>query len=158
MAVESSMKAYDPANVVLNLGGLTPYGYAPDTMINISKTENLVMPQQGILGSTVISRTHNTLGTLTMSLQQVSDFNKVLGAWEQSRDLGVNPVFFFPVIFKDPSSGLGISTYGWVETQPDYTNATESGTLDWVIGLQDARLKPFSEIDSIQQIQEAVTQ
>ena len=144
MALENFIpRSYDPARAVLTLGGVLPYGYAPDTMITIAKSEHMTTPQQGILGSVVLSKTHNTLGTLTISLQQVSPFNQVLSGFNYTNKT-INEAYsgFFPVGFYDPNSGLGLACSGWIQTQPDYANAQESGTLEWVIGLHDATLFP----------------
>ena len=136
--------AFDPRHVECLIGGVEPYDFAEDTKIVINKAEDLIIPKSGVDGSTAFSVNTNTLGTCTLSLMNTSKFNQTLMIWlAELTKLEADLVYFFPFYLKDPSNGLGIETYGWVQTQPDFTVGTEVGQLDWVIGLADARYKMF---------------
>ncbi len=131
--------SFDPKKVICTLGLQTVTGFAPDTKLVISRSNNVTTKTEGVDGDLSINIDSRFSGTLSISLLHNASFNKVLSAWVFQ--LGVTGIPFFPVEVEDPS-GLNISTVGWIEVQPDYTVAQETGTLEWVIGLQDARLLP----------------
>jgi len=133
------LAAYDPKKVICTLGLQTVTGFAPDTKLVISRSNNVSTKTEGVDGDLSINIDSRFSGTLSVSLLHNASFNKVLAAWVFQ--LGVTGYPFFPVEVEDPS-GMSISTVGCVEVQTDYTTAQETGTLEWVIGLQDARLKP----------------
>jgi len=131
-------KDYDPSEVKLILGGYSPFGFAPDTKIVVSKAEDLILPVQGTDGDTSIARNRNTLGTMTISLQNTSPSNGILASMDLvARTTGSS---VFPVIMEDPTGMALISTFGWIQTQPDYSVAQTVGQMDWVIGIADATL------------------
>lgn len=136
--------AFDPRQVECLIGGVEPYDFAPDTKMVINKTEDLIIPQSGVDGAAAFSINTNTLGTITLSLKNTSKFNETLMIWlAELTKLEADLVYFFPFYLRDPSSGIGIETYGWVQSQPDFTLGNEVGQLDWVIGLSDCRFKMF---------------
>ena len=154
MAIQNPIPtAYDPRNIEFLIGLIEPYDFAPDTKIVINKTEDLVIPQAGVNGTVAFSINTNTLGTATLSLKNTSKFNQNLMLWAANLtqfDIGLVPFFSFQL--KDPSSQLGIETYGWIQSQPDWTIGSEIGQLDWVIGLADARYKMFQGQSAVEPI------
>lgn len=136
----AEQKAYDPSKTTLILGALSPTGYAPDTKIVISRTNGLATPTVGVDNDLVVNINPQTQGTLTLSLMHTSSFNAVIYSWLQLVRQTGNP--YLPVSFVDPS-GQKIDTVGWFETQGDYTNAQETSTIEWTIGLADATLRPY---------------
>ena len=40
----TGVMAYDPSNITLSLGGWQPYGFASDTKIVISKSNDIINP------------------------------------------------------------------------------------------------------------------
>jgi hypothetical protein len=141
MATNTIPKVYDPKSTVVLIGQVEPTQYAPNTKLVISRSESISTPQAGVNGSVAIAINANTLGTLTLSLKNVSDFNTTLMVWMQIYENEDNYDYFFPVYIYDSACGMGIECYGWVEEQPDFTLGQEIGQMDWVIGLSDARVK-----------------
>jgi len=131
-------KDYDPSEVKLILGGYSPVGFAPDTKIVISKAEDLILPVQGTDGDTSIARNRNTLGTITISLQSTSPSCGILAAMDLTARTTGSSVF--PVIMEDPTGMALISTFGWIQSQGDYTVGKEVSMIDYVIGVADATL------------------
>lgn len=131
---------FSPCNVILTLGGEIAYGFAPDTKIVVSKAEDLILPKMGVDGDLSLAKNCNTLGTMTVSLQNTSKFNNILYSWaiQAAQNSGVAS---FPVSMVDPSGASLVTTVGWIQTQPDYSVSQEVGQMDWVIGLMDARLQ-----------------
>lgn len=137
----AEQKAYDPSKSTLVMGAMTPTGYAPETKIVISRANEIATETVGVDNDLVVNINPQTQGSLTMSLMHTSSFNAVIYAWlQQVRQTG-NP--YFPVSFTDPS-GMKIDTVGWFKTQGDYSNAQETSTIEWTIGLADATLRPYS--------------
>lgn len=133
----TGVMAYDPSNIVLSLGGWEPYGFAADTKITITKSNDIINPYGGVDGDTSLALSRNRMGTMTISLQRTSDANEILSTYVQTmystREVAFN------VYLEDPR-GYYISTIGWIQSQPDDTMGDTITTNDWVIGLKDASL------------------
>ena len=129
--------AYDPSQVILSLGGWEPWGFASDTKIVISKSNDIINPYSGTDGDVSLALSRNRLGTLTMSLQRTSPANEVLSAYTQT--MYSTRQVAFSVYLEDPR-GYYISTIGWIQSQPDDTIGETIQENQWVIGLKDASL------------------
>lgn len=153
-------KAYDPAQVNVTLGTVEPFDFAPDTKLVFSKTSDLILPQVGVDGAVAVAINHDNLGTLTLSLKNTSEFNKTLMQWTTAvraqSSLTSTSTPFFPVLVKDPASNIKLDTFGWIQSQPDWTVGTEVGQLDWVIGLVDINFKVISGQSAIEAITAAL--
>lgn len=133
----TGLMAYDPSEVILSLGGWEPWGFASDTKIVISKTNDIINPYAGTDGDVSLALSRNRLGTLTMSLQRTSPANEVLAAYAQT--MYSTRQVAFPVYLEDPR-GYYITTIGWIQSQPDDTIGDTIQENQWVIGLKDASL------------------
>ena len=133
----TGVMAYDPSQVILSLGGWEPWGFAADTKIVISKTNDIINPYSGTDGDVSLALSRNRLGTLTMSLQRTSPANEVLSAYAQT--MYSTRQVAFPVYLEDPR-GYYITTIGWIQSQPDDTIGETIQENQWVIGLKDASL------------------
>lgn len=157
MASNVVPKPYNPKSVITLIGQVEPTQYAPGSKLVISKSESMATPQAGVDGSVGLAINANNLGTLTISLKNISDFNKSLMAWTQAYDNEDVGDYFFPVYIYDPSSAMGVSCYGWVEEQPDFSLAQEIGQMDWVIGLSDARVRNLANESGYETLEAADT-
>ncbi len=133
----TGVMAYDPSNITLSLGGWEPYGFASDTKIVISKSNDIINPYGGTDGDVSLALSRNRMGTMTISLQRTSEANEVLSTYAQT--MYSTRQVAFPVYLEDPR-GYYISTIGWIQSQPDDTMGDTITTNDWVIGLKDASL------------------
>lgn len=133
----TGVMAYDPSNITLSLGGWEPYGFASDTKIVISKSNDIINPYGGTDGDVSLALSRNRMGTMTISLQRTSAANEVLSTYAQT--MYSTRQVAFPVYLEDPR-GYYISTIGWIQSQPDDTMGDTITTNDWVIGLKDASL------------------
>jgi hypothetical protein len=152
----STIQSFDPKKAVITLGLQTVTGFAPDTKATVTRANGVATTTSGVDGDLSINIDSRYNGTLTVSLLHNASFNNVLTSWVMALEQTSYP--FFPVEMDDPS-GQSISTVGWIETQPDYAIAQETGTMDWVIGLADARLKPtqsVARLDATRQLVKAV--
>lgn len=140
------IKAYDPKKVSCVIGLQPVTGFAPDTKITISRTNPVSTVTNGIDGDISVNLDNRYTGTATISLLHNSPFNEVLSAWVLGLEASGYP--FLPFEMNDPS-GLAVATVCWIETQPDYAVAQETGTMEWVFGLADARLSPNQDVARI---------
>jgi hypothetical protein len=150
-----TIKAYDPKKVSLSIGGVNPTGYAPDTKIVFSRANPVSTTTVGVDGDISVNEDNRKNGTMTISLLHNSSFNDVITSWLLTKPTGYP---FLPFEFNDPS-GSATTSRCWVETQPDYSVGQETGTLDWVFGVEDATLKPnqtVARLDALKQFTGAV--
>lgn len=143
---------YSPESATVVIGTVEVYGYGDSDAIALSKGEDLIIPKQGVMRDVVLSKNNNTLGTLTLTLWQNSPFNRTLSTWVLTTDTVNTQYPVFPVTFSDKNADVGFITTGWIQTQPDWADAKEVGTVDWVIGLADARLRPNQGASVVEQL------
>ena len=133
--------AYDPKKVRLFLMTQRVTGYAADTKIVVARNEDNTIPHVGVDGEVSLALSRNQSGVVTVSLQNTSVWNGYLSDWQ--KQASVTGLVFFPVLLEG-SQGLGLSTIGWIQKQPDLTYGTEVGQMDWEIGVLDAWLSKDS--------------
>lgn len=133
--------AYDPKKVRLFLMTQRVTGYAADTKIVVARNEDNTIPHVGVDGEVSVALSRNQSGVVTVSLQNTSVWNGYLSDWQ--KQASVTGLVFFPVLLEG-SQGLGLSTIGWIQKQPDLTYGTEVGQMDWEIGVLDAWLSKDS--------------
>jgi|SRR6516225_4380162 hypothetical protein len=132
-------RAYDPQKVRLFLFAQRVSGYAADTKIKVSRNEDNAIPHVGVDGEVSVALSRNQSGVVTVSLQNTSPWNGMLANFQKAAS--VTGLIFFPVNLVG-SQGMSLSTYGWIQRQPDLSYGTEVGQMDWEIGVVDAWLHP----------------
>ncbi|QEQ94911.1 hypothetical protein pEaSNUABM56_00112 [Erwinia phage pEa_SNUABM_56] len=133
--------AYDPKKVRLYLMTQRVTGFAADTKIVVARNEDNIIPHMGVDGELSAALSRNQSGVLTVSLQNTSKWNGYFSSWQ--KQASITGLIFFPVLLEG-SQGLGLSTIGWIQRQPDLTYGTEVGQMDWEIGILDAWLSSDS--------------
>ena len=129
--------AYDPKKVRLYLMTQRVTGYAADTKIVVARNEDNIIPHMGVDGELSAALSRNQSGVMTVSLQNTSVWNGYFSDWQ--KQASITGLIFFPVLLEG-SQGLGLSTIGWIQRQPDLTYGTEVAQMDWEIGILDAWL------------------
>lgn len=133
--------AYDPKKVKLYLMTQRVTGFAADTKIVVARNEDNIIPHMGVDGELSVALSRNQSGIITVSLQNTSVWNGYFSDWQ--KQASITGLVFFPVLLEG-SQGLGLSTIGWIQRQPDLTYGTEVGQMDWEIGILDAWLSKDS--------------
>lgn len=131
--------AYDPKKVRLYLMTQRVTGYAADTKITVARNEDNIIPHMGVDGELSAALSRNQSGVMTVSLQNTAVWNGYFANWQ--KQASITGLIFFPVLLEG-SQGMGLSTIGWIQKQPDLTYGTEVGQMDWEIGILDAWLSP----------------
>lgn len=131
--------AYDPKKVRLYLMTQRVTGFAADTKIVVARNEDNIIPHMGVDGELSAALSRNQSGVMTVSLQNTATWNGYFANWQ--KQASITGLIFFPVLLEG-SQGMGLSTIGWIQKQPDLTYGTEVGQMDWEIGILDAWLSP----------------
>ena len=142
-----SVRTYDPANVIITIGGVAMSGFSDGTFLEVDRNEptwNLVVGADGLATR---GKTNNFSGTLTLTLKQSSPSNDVLSGFmaiDEATNAGIVPIFV-----KDLS---GNSTYfaaqGWVTQYANSTFGKDISDRQWVISLAVADMFVGSNAES----------
>lgn len=131
-----ALKTYDPASVVVSVGGVPMSGYADGTFVSVDRDEDAFTKVTGADGNTTRVKTNNRSGSLTLTLMQSSPSNDVLSGFAQL-DEALN-AGVVPVLIKDLS---GTSTYfsatGWIRKYATSDFGKEINNREWIIDLAD---------------------
>jgi len=127
-----AVRTFDPAQVVILLGGAPMSGYADGTFITIERETDTFQKESGADG--VISRIKmNDKSTLvTLTLSQTSPSNNALSILHNTDELtGLGVV---PLVIKDLS---GTSTYfsgnAWIKKPASFVGGKEFNDREWTI-------------------------
>ncbi|AEZ66389.1 DUF3277 family protein [Pectobacterium atrosepticum] len=145
-----TLQAYDPAKVLVFIGGQRVSGFAADTKIVITRNNDNISVHAGVDGEISNALSRDNTGVMTLSLQNTAKWNGYLAQWQ--RQANVTGLIYLPVQVEG-SQGLSLNTIGWIQKQPDLSYGTEVGQMDWEIGVLDAWLSP----DQIQGIAAGIT-
>lgn len=134
-------RVYDVGRVTQTLGGATITGFAEGSKVTITKADAVTSTSRGIDGTDItINLVNMKDGTVSFNLMRNSEFNKSMMAWHNAYIQKVGP-YYLPYQLEDPS-GYSLNTVAWLETQPDYEAAQETGEVTWVLHVQDANMQP----------------
>lgn len=145
-----TLQAYDPAKVLVFIGGQRVSGFAADTKVVVARNNDNIMSHVGVDGETSVAQSRDNSGVVTISLQNTAKWNGYLAQWQ--RQANVTGLVYLPIQIEG-SQGLSLNTAGWIQKQPDLTYGSEVGQMDWEIGVIDAWLSP----DQIQGVAAGVT-
>lgn len=136
---------YDPKRVTQTLGGVTVTGFVEGSKVSVSKADGITSTTRGIDGDDISININNQKdGTVSFTLMHNHPFNRSMMAWHNAYIQKTGP-YYLPYELNDPS-GVSLTTIAWLETQPDYEAAQETGELTWVMHVRDANLQPSQNI------------
>ena len=126
------MTTYDPAKVIMTLGGVPINGFADGTFIDISAAAKGFGRKTGADGEVVRAKSHNNCHDVTITLQQSSLSNKYLSAMNQiDRATGKN---LLPFTITDLNGGTILFwPQAWVEVPDSWGYAADVTDRAWVI-------------------------
>lgn len=135
-----ALKTYDPKQVSIIVGGFPLSGYADGTFVAIERDEDAFSLQIGADGEEARAKSNNLSGTITITLQQASEGNRILSDFAVADELTNSGVF--PVLVKD-SSGASIhaAEQAWVQKVAPAEYGREGAEREWVI--QTGRLRSY---------------
>lgn len=131
-----AIRTFDPANVVVSIGGVPMSGYADGTFLLVDRDEDAFTKVTGADGFTTRVKSNNRGGSLTLTLKQSSPSNDILSGFANLDELSNSGVV--PILVKDLS---GTSTYfsatGWIRKYPSSEFGKELNNREWIIDLAD---------------------
>lgn len=121
------MGTYDTNNAYFMADGKTAYGYGATTFFKFTYDNMMVSIQQDPQGTAVSSLNGKTGGTFTLTLNQMSPFNKVLDELADEHRPGGFPI--------DACDGARHYTgaHAYIAKKADGGAANEAGELTWTI-------------------------
>ena len=128
------VRTYDPANVIVSIGGTPMSGYADGTFINVSRDENAFTKVTGADGEVGRSKSNNRSGSLTLTLMQTSMSNDILSAialLDEVSNAGVVPV----LVKEIGTDTILMAGEGWIQKMPSYEASKEIGNREWILDL-----------------------
>src|SRR5690606_3690578 len=131
-----ALRTYDPASVIISVGGVHMSGFADGTYLMIERDEDAFTKVTGADGYTTRVKSNNRCGSLTLTLKQSSPSNDVLSGFANLDELSNAGVV--PILIRDIS---GTSTYfsatGWIRKYPSSEFAKELSNREWILDLAD---------------------
>lgn len=136
-------RQYDPAQVIVNVGGVDISGYAAGTFVEMERNVDAVTLVVGSDGESTRVRSQNRSGMFKITLQQSSPSNDVLSALATNDENG-DPTAVVPVLVKDANgTTLGQAKQAWIKKKPNspFSDSAENrewqletGNLDYTVG------------------------
>lgn len=131
-----AIRTFDPASVVITVGGVPISGYADGTFLLIQRAADAWSMVVGADGLTTRVKSNNRSGTMTLTLLQSSPSNDVLSGFANLDELSNAGVI--PVLVKDLSgNSLYFSGTGWIQKYPDSEFSNQISNREWIIALAD---------------------
>lgn len=129
-----SVRTFDPAEVVLLVGGAPMSGFADGTFISVQRDEQMFNKVSGADGEVTRVKTNNRSGQLTITLAQSSVCNDILSGIAQADELSNSGVVPVSMIDKTGTTVLFCSA-AWVQQLPETPFSKEVENREWVIEL-----------------------
>ena len=133
----ADLKSYSGKEVSVIVGAFPISGYADGDFVTVAYTSDAYTKITGADDLTTRSKTGDSSGEITITLQQTSESNAVLSALALADRLGAG---VGTILIRD-TNGLDIhtSTQAWIRKMPDATYGKESGDRVWIfdcVGLE----------------------
>lgn len=129
---------YDFKKVSLIVGTRQMKGFAEGSSIEADRDTDSFTKKVGVDGETTRSRSNNSAGSITFSLDQFSEDNKylqTLANLDERTGSGVIPVKI--VDSSNPDLEIIISTAAWVKKPAKKGFGAEAGPREWVLDCAD---------------------
>ena len=129
-----SVHTYDPANVIISIGGFPMSGFADGTFVTVARDEDIFAKVTGADGEVSRAKSNNRSGSLSLTLQQTSMSNDILSAIALTDE--VSNAGVVPVLVKEiGTSTILMSGEGWVKKMPDAVFSKDVENREWVLDL-----------------------
>lgn len=132
-----ALLTYDPLNVNIIIGNTILTGFAEGTMVTLARNSNRVNPYVGVKGETALAYNNDNSGTISITLQQQSPSNALLGRLARSKS-----VFDISVIDINNNGFRAGGSEAVIQVEPDTTRGAEiaDGDRTWTIYVFDYTL------------------
>lgn len=126
------MPTYDPKDVIVSFGGVTLEGFGEDSIIKVTRNEDLFSIKVGADGQGARTRNANKSGRAELTLLNSSDSHKYLSDQIAIDELAGEGVGVFAV--DDINSGKSSchAAAAWIVRHPDWERSKEMGETTWI--------------------------
>ncbi len=125
---------FDPALVIVSIGGVTMHGFADGTFVNVERERDTFTKNVGADGEVTRVKTNDKSGMLSLTLQQASGSNDLLSGFAQLDEQANSGIV--PVLIEDKSGRTVLfSAEGWIRKPPAVEFGNEASTREWVLDL-----------------------
>ena len=131
------LNAYSPKDVNVSWQGIAITGFAEDTMIRISRNEDVLTETVGARGELSLTKNANKTGEIEIELMQTSESNLALSALLNTMEQGgVIPVG--QLIIQEPSgSNITVANNAYLKGTPDIELGMEQYSKVWTFGCEN---------------------
>lgn len=129
------VKANDPNNVAVVMGGIPLGGWGTGDFLTIVQDEETFSDTTGADGETIRSKGNpKPMATITVTLMESSVSNAILSALSELDRLAPNGAGIVPFLYKDGSgTSIFASEKAWVSKPPDVVKGKEGKERAWTI-------------------------
>jgi hypothetical protein len=133
--------SYDPAQVVVTIGGVIVSGFSDGDSIIARRAEDSYFIKVGTDGGVARARNANKSGEVEIKLLQTSGANAALSALVATDDLTNEGLGVFPIaIFDGSGLSLAAATQCWIKQVPEMVMGKEVSDRTWVFYAADLRI------------------
>lgn len=127
---------YNAGDVSVIVGTRSLSGFGETSVVSIERDEDAFIKQIGADGEVTRSKTNNRTGSLTITLQQMSESNDFLSNLAQTDELTGQGTF--PVLVRDANGNtLAVADTAWIRKLPVSAFARDAGEREWIIDCAD---------------------
>lgn len=128
------VRTYDPANVLVLIGGIPMSGFADGTFVMVTRDEDAFTKVSGADGETSRAKSNNRSGELTLTLMQTSMSNDILSGFALLDE--VSNAGIVPILVKEIGTlTILMSGEGWIRKFPDASYSKDIENREWVFDL-----------------------
>ena len=143
----SILGTINPNKDIVNISGHEVTGFADDTMLTVSRNEDVMLEQVGVQGDMTLYQNQNRTGTITIRLMETSPsndfFSGILAAMKTGVIKGV-----LPFTVARPGSYSSISAgQCWLKGQPERTFGKDGQVYEWTFGILDSEVGVLGAIE-----------
>lgn len=126
----ADVETYIPGDTQVSFAGYELTGYADGTFITVEREEDSFTKHVGSDGEVSRTLNPNQSGTVTLTLKQTSDSNRVLHgllATDEGDGSGVDVL-----MVKDNLTNRAMATEAWISKPPNMELGKEASNREWV--------------------------
>lgn len=128
---DTTVKTFDPKNVIIVFGGVPLTGYSPNTFISVAAAGDRFSKVVGADGETARGKSNDYTHEVTLTLMQTSLSNDYLSGIMALDKLSNSGILPLSVLDKSGST-LFFWDQAWVKKPPNWDGQKEVGERAWV--------------------------
>jgi hypothetical protein len=135
-----STRSYDPAQVIVNVGGRDVVGFADGTFVKIERNVDAFSLVVGADGESTRVKSQNKSGRFTFTLQQSSPSNDYLSSVATQDELTSQGVV--PSLVKEVGGAtIAQASKSWIVKKSAVEFGKEAGNREWIVETGDLALE-----------------